>query len=405
MSEKTHKPTPRRLREARKRGEVVRSRDVGSFASFMAFWICLWVSAGNSWSHLAHLIGFAARAADPVAGSQPWTLQMQSMLLDAAWVLLPLLGVSVLLAALVGVLQTRGLISFVPLTPRFERINPAQGLRNLFSMRQLFELVKMGVKMILLLAVLVYFIGLALDTLVRQVYSPAEDVLHLWAALCWRLMGWAAVVYALAAVLDYAHQYYEFMKKQKMSIEDLRQEHRDTEGDPHIRNRRRALAREHLFSDFLTRLPPASVVVANPTHVAVALYYEPGTTPLPRVVAKGADALALRIRTLAQRGGVPVLEDRPLARRLYREVAVGHYIKDELIDAVAAVFRWVRLMEEQRRGSVQLAVAETESDAPYGVNQPGEVGPVDLAPQPGDVHVNDVVQGGGTSHVFPNLVR
>lgn len=405
MSEKTHKPTPRRLREARKKGEVVRSRDLTSFASFVAFWICLWVCAGSTFTHITHIADFAARAADPVAGARPWQNQLESMLLEAAWVLVPLLGASALLAVLVGVMQTRGLVSLVPLTPRFDRMNPGEQLRNLVSTRSLLELGKMLVKMLLLLSVLVYFITQALDTLMRQIYAPVADILHLGGALLWHLMGWSAVVYALAAALDYGHQFYEFMKKQKMSIEDLRQEFRETEGDPHIKGRRRQLAREALFASFLTRLPKASVVVANPTHFAVALYYEPGATPLPRVVAKGVDAMALKIRALAERSGVPVLEDRPLARKLYQDVAVGHYIKDELIDAVAAVFRWVRLMEEQRHGSVQLGVSEAKADAPHGVNQPGQVGPVDLAPKPGDVHVNDVVQGRGTSNVFPDLVR
>lgn len=402
MSEKTHKPTARRLREARKKGEVVRSRDVGSLASFVAFWIGLWVTGASAWNRLSDIVGFAARAADPAV---PWQLQMQSMLVDAVWVLAPLLGVSALLAGLVGFIQTGGLISMVPLTPRFDRLNPAEGLRNLFSTRQLFELGKMLVKMALLLAVLAYFITQVLDVLMRQIYSPAAQVLHLGGGLFWHLMGWAAVVYALAAVLDYAHQYFEFMKKQKMSVEDLKQEHKDTEGDPHIKGRRRSLARQLLLTDFRTRLPRASVVVVNPTHFAVALYYQPGATPLPRVVAKGVDAAALKIRQLAERAGVPVLEDRLLARRLYSDVPVGQYIRDELIDAVAAVFRWLKLMQDQRRGSVGIAVAETETHPAHGVNQPGEVGPVDLAAKPGDVHVNDVVQGGGASHVFPDLMR
>jgi type III secretion system FlhB-like substrate exporter len=143
----------------------------------------------------------------------------------------------------------------------------------------------------------------------------------------------------------------------------------------------------------------------NPTHFAVALYYEPGATPLPRVVAKGVDAAALKIRKLAERSGVPVLEDRLLARRLYSDVPVGQYIRDELIDAVAAVFRWLKLMQDQRRGSVDIAVAETESHPAHSVNQPGEVGPVDLAAKPGDMHVNDIVQGRGAPHVFPDLMR
>lgn len=405
MSEKKYQPTQKRLREAREQGEVVRSRDLSSFASFLALWVCFWVAGSHFWKHLSRITDYAALAADPVAGAQPWQMQMSSMLMDAAWVIGPLLGASVVLSVLVGGIQTRGMISFVPITPQFSRLNPGEGLRNLFTLRQLFELGKMVLKILLLLGMLVYFLAESLTIITRQVYAPAATVLHTGAQLTWRMMGLAAIIYLLTAIVDYAHQFYEFMKKQKMSIEELRQDLRDAEGDPRIKGRRRAIARELLFSPSLVAVSSSSVVVVNPTHFAVALKYQRGTTPLPRVVAKGVDATALRIRELAGRAGVPVLEDRPLARKLYRDVPVGHYIKDELVDAVAAVFRWVRLMEERHQESVQLAVAEAETNAPNRVNQPGEVGPVDLATQSGDMHVNDVVERGGASHVFPNLVR
>jgi type III secretion protein U len=405
MSEKTQKPTPRRLREARKRGEVTRSRELSSLVAFFALWICLWFGAGEFRKHLARIVDHAVMATDPVLGAQPWQGQAQSMLLDALWVILPLFGVSVVVAVLVGGLQTRGVISMEPITPKFERINPGQGLQKLFTVRQLLELAKMLLKAALLLMLLVCFVYVSLGTIVLAVYAPAADVLRMGSVLVWRLMGFALLIYAVTAVLDYAHQFYEFMKKQKMSIEELRRDLKESEGDPLIKSRRRSLGREMISRGPTGRIPPASVVIANPTHVAVALYYKAGKTPLPRVVAKGVDAMALRIRAQAERDGVPVLEDRPLARRLFREVAVDQYIKEELIDAVAAVFRWVRLEEQSRRTSVELAVAETESDAAHRVNQLGEVGPVDLAAQTGDVHIDDVVERGGSPDVFPDLVR
>ena len=407
MSEKTQKPTPRKLREARKRGEVVRSRELTSLAAFVALWICLGTGAGFGWRHLSHLVERAIMAPQTSTGpqSQAWLSQAQSLFADMAWILLPLLGMGIFGAITIGALQTRGMVSVTPITPKFERINPGQGLRNLFSTRQLLELAKMLVKTTLLLALLSYCFITALDPLVKTIYAPAGDLGRIAGTLLWRLMGWAALIYAVGAVLDYAHQFYEFMKQQKMSVEEVRREYRDTEGDPHIRRRRRALAREAIFSRVLRGVSSASVVVVNPTHFAVALQYLPGETPLPRVVAKGSGALALKLRALAVRDGVPVLEDPPLARRLFRGVPVNHYIPPELIDPVAAVLRWVRLMEERRGDSVRLALAETESNTPHGVDQPGEVGTVDLAAQPGNVNVDDVVERGGAAHIFPDLMR
>jgi type III secretion protein U len=403
MSEKTHKPTPRRLREARKQGEVVRSREVSSLAAFVALWVCLRIGTDFFHKHLANIIQQAVLAAEPATSARPWQSQLWNILADALWIIGPLLAASAGFAVLGGVLQTRGVISMKPITPQFDRINPARGLRNLFTLRQVFELGKMLVKTTLLLGMLWQFITGMLDTLVRQAYAPAADVLHMGAALVWRLMGCAALIYAFAAALDYAHQFYEFIKKQKMSIEELRREHRDTEGDPRIKSRRRAIARETIFNDAMSRLTSASVLVVNPTHVAVALQYEPGKTLLPRVIAKGVDALALRIRAQAERFGVPVLEDPPLARRLFRDVAVDQYIKEEFIDAVAAVFRWVRLAEERRRGIVQIDVAAEKPDSTHRAKQLGEVGTVD--PVKTDVHVNDVDQLGGAADVFPNLLH
>jgi type III secretion protein U len=407
MSEKKYKPTRKKLRDARKEGEVVRSRELTSLAAYVALWICLWVGGSYWWRHLTRIADRAILAADPAFGTagRSWIEAVQSLALDMAWILGPLLCVGVAAAVLVGGLQTRGLITFAPLVPKFERINPAQRLRNLFSTRHLFDLGKMLVKTLAVLGVLFYCIRGSLDSLARTAYAPVGDLLPIGAALIWRLMGGIAVVFALGAALDYAHQFYEFMKKQRMSIEELRREYRETDGDPHIRRRRRAVARELLSNPVIGSQPAPSVVIANPTHVSVALYYESGKTPLPRVVAKGLDAAALNIRAQAERDGVPVLEDPPLARKLFRDVAIGQYINEESIDAVAAVFRWVRLAQERRRGLLGLPLAETEPDTTHCMNEPGEVRLVDLPTQSGDVHVDDVVERGGSAHVFPNLHR
>jgi type III secretion protein U len=405
MSEKTLKPTPRRLREARKKGEVARSKEVDSLVCFIVLWISLRLGGGFLWNRLARILDHAALAPVALADGQPWQVQLQGMGLDALSVIAPIAGVTVALLTLAGFMQTRGMLSFVPLTPKFDRLNPGQGLRNLFTLRQLFELGKMLLKATLLLSMLAWFLSAALALVVKAFYAPATEAVQMAAVLVWRLMGWAAAIYAACAAVDYGHQFYEFMKKQKMSLEELRREIRENEGNPLIKRERRSIARQTIFKQAANFAASASVVVVNPTHIAVALFYERGTTLLPKVVAKGADAEALEIRAHAVRKGVPVLEDKPLARRLFREVPLNHYINEELIDAVAAVFRWVSLVEESRRASVELPVAEAESNAAHRVDQPGEVGPVDLAAQPSDMHVNDVIERGGALHVFPDLVR
>jgi type III secretion system FlhB-like substrate exporter len=258
------------------------------------------------------------------------------------------------------------MISADPITPKFERINPGEGLRRLFSTRQLIELAKMLVKMGLLMGMLLVYLSQAVDPLAKAVYSSAPSLLSIGATLAWRLMGWAAAIYVIGAVLDYAHQYYEFIKRQRMSIEELRRDLRETEGDPLIKHRRRVIGRELVFGALKNRISSASVVVVNPTHVSVALHYLPGRAELPRVIAKGVDGLALQIRTQAELEGVPILEDPPLARKLFREVGLDHYIS---------------------------------------VNQADQIGCIDLASQPGDVHVDDVIKWSRPSNILPDVTR
>jgi type III secretion protein U len=363
MAEKTQKPTPKRLREARKRGEVARSRELTSLGAFVALWIFLWFGAGYLGRHLDHIIDLAILAAEPAGGGGSlWQPQLRSLTQDLMWILAPLLCLTVGCAVLIGGLQTRGLFSVAPITPRFERINPAHGLRNLLTTRQLFELGKMLLKTALLTGMLIYCLAISLQPLVEMVYAPASELLPIAGLLVWRSMGWAALIYALGAVLDYAHQFHEFMKRQKMTVEEVRRDFREREGDPLIKGRRRAIAREMALS---TRLSSASIVVVNPTHVSVALQYTPGKTPLPRVVVKGLDDLALSIRTRAERHGVPVLEDPPLARKLYREVALDHYINEGLIDVVAAAFRWARQVD--RRSPQSTSRSPTQKPTPRTV--------------------------------------
>lgn len=349
MAEKTEKPTPKKLRDARRRGEVAKSRELTSLGLFVALSAFLWLGSAFIGKYMIGVMehAIAAPASTDAAAAWPWLHETQAMLHDMLWVVAPFLGAGLVCALLIGAAQTRGIFSLQPITPKFERINPGHGLKNIFSTRQLFELGKMLVKTTLLLGALVVSVALSLDTMVKMVYEPAADLLRISGDIAAQLTIWAGLIYALGAALDYGHQRYEFMKQQKMTLEEVRREHRDTEGDPHIKAHRRAIAREMAFSKTSVRVSSASVVIANPTHVCVALYYMQGETDLPRVVAKGVDAIALRIRAEAERARVPIVEDPPLARQVFREVPLDQYINEDLIDPVAAVIRWAKEVDRR----------------------------------------------------------
>lgn len=351
MTEKTEKPTQKKLRDARKRGEVTKSRELTSLGMFIALLGFLWFGTKFMAAHVLAIMEHALTAAAPAHSSEAWQLlrEMQDMGRNLVYLLAPLLALSVICAVLVGAAQTRGVLSMGPITPKFERMNPGKGLKNIFSTRQLFELGKLFVKCGLLLGAFGVCVVFSLGALVQMVYAQPMQLLRIAGGSVMQLMAWAALIYALAAGLDYAHQRYEFLKEQKMTVAEVRRENRDTEGDPHIKAHRRVLGRQLAFSDVSGRVPAASVVIANPTHVCVALYYVPGKTPLPRVVAKGVDAMALRIRAEAERSGVPICEDPPLARRLFSEVPLDQYINEGLIDAIAEVMRWATEADRRTR--------------------------------------------------------
>lgn len=341
MSEKKHPATPKKLRDARKRGEVARSKDLTSFAAFTVTCLILWLAASHL---LEHAIAIVEHGIDAAGSALPGieglaSGRVRAMFVNALWILLPLLVGGSVAACLVGLVQTRGVFSMEPITPKMERINPAEGLKNLVSLRQLFELGKMLLKTALLMSTFGYIVITSLDVLVSAIYAPAADVLRIGGRQALQLMAWAAAIYAVSAVVDYAHQQYEFMKRQRMTVEELRREHREEMGDPAIRASRRAVARSNAFGGLGDRVASSNLVIANPTHVCVALYYKAGETLLPRVVAKGVDAVALRIRAAAEAAGVPVLEDPPLARLVFSQVPLDEYIDEQLIDVVAAAYR------------------------------------------------------------------
>jgi type III secretion protein U len=252
-------------------------------------------------------------------------------------------------AALAAFVQVRAVFSIDPVIPKMERLNPVEGLKRVFSTRSVIGVALMIVKVLLLGGIVYAVVRSAVGVAVKAPYLDAMQIRSLIGSMLTPVFAWSAVVYCLMAAIDYLHQHYEFMKQNKMSIDEVRREHKDQEGDPLIKSKRRALYQELSTNRMMDNVRKASVVVVNPTHIAVALYYEMGKTSLPVVVAKGADGLAARIRAVAEAANVPVLHNVKLARELYESIPLDHNIGTEHIDAVVEVLRWVKRLHESRR--------------------------------------------------------
>jgi len=276
--------------------------------------------------------------------------------LTASWALLffkamlPLLGLILVVGLLFGLLQGQFTFSLKPLVPNFSRVNPIQGLQRMFSLHSLVEHVKALIKL-----VVIGFIGY------RQWMAVMPEVPNLMgqsvALGVSRIAG--AVVAALrnvgfallaVGVLDYGYQYWEFRRSLRMTKQEVKQELKQQEGNPEVKARQRQRAREMAMRRRAIKdVPTADVVVTNPTHFAVALKYEAGKDAAPRVIAKGADLMAQQIKAIAREHQVPLVENRPLARRLYDTVPIGRPVPPELFQAVAEVLAFVYNLRRQQR--------------------------------------------------------
>ncbi len=342
MTEKTEKATAKKLRDARLKGEVAKSKDVTSAAVFVALLGVLWLGGALFMKSIRAVLEIAIDAPAQVTAGRPWLLLLEQALREAGIVVLPVLGAALVAAVLAGFAQVRGVFSAEPLQFKPERLNPAEGLKNLFSTRQLFELLKLIVKTVALSFALFVVVKGGFSAAVRGVYAqPATAGLIGWKLVLW-LFCVAALVYAVVSTADFGLQVFEYLKRQRMTKEEVRRERRDMDGDPHVRARRRQMFRELASGQGGAPLAKASVVLTNPTQVAVALWYERGQTELPVVVAKGLDSEALALRRAARTLKVPIVENRPLARQLYAEVGLNEPIEEAHFQAVAEVLRWVR---------------------------------------------------------------
>jgi type III secretion protein U len=349
MSEKTEKPTAKKLRDAHKRGEVARSADLTTALSFAAVLGVLWFASTPFLSVMHKLTELAINAPSHVRNKTPWLLLLQKALMDGAVVILSVTLAACVIAVLVGAAQSRGVFSFDPLMPKFDKLNPAQGLQQLFSMQRLIELVKLVLKGVVLAAVLWLVLRDAITPALRTMRVSTDNVESIGAAawlLLMQMCACAAAVYLVLSLADVGLQIYNFMQQQRMSKDEVKRERRDQDGDPHIKSQRRRLQREMAQGTGQVPLAKANVVVTNPTHFAVALYYEEGITDLPLVIAKGVDEHAQALRKQAMQHRVPIVENPPLARRLHAEVDLDDYIEEEHFEAVVEVLRFVGGMAE-----------------------------------------------------------
>jgi len=341
QSERSEEPTQKRLDEAIRRGDVVKSQEVNTWFIIGAATLCLMIFSGSMGAGLETALRGLLANAHAVAFDRGGLMRLVERLggeiiAAAAIPFLVLMG-----AALLGnMIQHRLLWSTEPLRPTLAKISPAAGLKRLFSRQALVNFAKGLAKLALIGGIMAALLWPERSRLDGLVDTDPAGLLDLTRSLSLNMLGVVVAVLAVIAALDYLWQYRQWHERQKMSLRELKEEFKQTEGDPAIKAKIRQLRQTRARKRMMAAVPKASVVITNPTHFAVALQYERGMNA-PVCLAKGADSIAQRIRKVAEEAGVPIVENPPLARALHATVELDQEIPSEHYKAVAEVISYV----------------------------------------------------------------
>ncbi len=341
--ERTERATPKRRRDERRKGNVFKSAELGLLVGLLAV-VYLLQFLGNF--TLEAMAGGFSRFWDAAAtvtrltdADMPATF-FQGVLfyLLAA---MPALLVAALAAVLATIIQTRGLMTMKTVSPKASRLSPLKGIKKMFSLRGMVELLKSILKVVILGYVVYSRFAERVETLPRLLEMDFVFALFYAAEFLMDIITNVAVIFAFLVAADYMYQRWQYEKDLRMSKQEIKEEYKQTEGDPQIKAQIRQRQRQMAQSRMMQKVPEADVVIRNPTHYAVALRYEAKANRAPMVLAKGADLVALRIVKVAEENGIDVMEDKPLARGIYESVPLDREIPEQFFQPVAEVLAFV----------------------------------------------------------------
>ncbi len=347
---KTQDPTQKRLDDAHEKGDVAKSQEVNTWFLIAASTLLLSSFAGSVGTSIEMPMRNLLMNAHQIRVDGPGVLALANRL---EWLFISALGVPLLLLIIAAIgsnlIQHRPVWSTEPLTPKFSKISPMAGAQRLFGKQAGANFLKGLFKVIALGAVMCVVLWPERDRLDALVKTDPAALMGITRGLSLQLMGTVVAMLAVVATLDYLFQYRQWFERHKMSLEEIKEEFKQSEGDPHIKGRIRALRHARMKKRMMAAVPTASVVITNPTHYAVALKYERGM-PAPICVAKGVDLMALKIREVANANNVPIVENVPLARALHAAVEIDDEIPAEHYHAVAEVIGYVMRLKRRLGG-------------------------------------------------------
>ncbi len=340
--EKTEEPTERRIEESRKKGQVARSKELNTLLSLMAAAIGMVFLGQYLMADLFKLMtsGLSFEPIRLTSSDQMFEVIREQMGMGLA-AILPILGLLVFAAFLGPIAMGGAVFSVESLAPKLEKLSPIKGLVRMFGIQSLMELIKALCKFLLVAAAAIIIIYYSMQDLIGLGFmTVVSATANAGGLLLWSFIGFSAVLILVAAI-DVPFQLWNHKKQLKMTLQEVKDEMKESEGRPEVKSQIRRMQRQLSESRMMDAVPTADVVITNPTHYAVALKYDQEGNGAPRVVAKGQDFMAKRIREVATEHDVPLFEAPPLARALHGMVEIGHEIPADLYKAVAQVLAYV----------------------------------------------------------------
>ncbi|MDA1325704.1 MAG: flagellar biosynthesis protein FlhB [Proteobacteria bacterium] len=353
-SQKTEEPTQKRLDDARGKGQVAVSREVNHWFMILAATIMVMMFLPTAMSNFGRILTKFIEQPHRISTDMiAMTETLKSAWLDSVFAMLPTLVLLVLAAIAAGLIQNGLIISTEQLKPKLEKISLGKGIKRLFSMKSVAEFTKGIAKITIVGAVGIAVVWPAFSGFEKLPSMEMMSWIGVMHALIIRLMIGVLAIVSLIALLDYLFQKMQHLKQMRMSRQDIKDEMKQSEGDPQVRGRLRQIRRERAQKRMMQAVPEASVVIANPTHYSIALKYELNAMAAPLVLAKGVDAVALRIREVAEEHKIPIVRNIALARALYAGVEIGDEIPTEHFKAVAEIIGYVLRLKGKLPGQAR----------------------------------------------------
>jgi flagellar biosynthesis protein FlhB len=353
--DKTEAPTPRRRMEARERGQVPKSQDLNAASMLLAALVGLMLFGPRIWRTMLAVMRRGLEGEESLSGDTAIAYGLTS-LIELAKAIGPFVGIIVVVGVTAVLSQVGLLLTLKPITPSLEKLSPIAGAKRIFSPHSLVKLAQDVVK----LAVVVGVAWLSVQGIFGRIMMihTLDFVLVFGMAsdLVFELGIRLVILLIVLAIIDYAYQRYRHEKQLKMTKEEVKEEMKRMEGDPVVKRRRREVQLRLAAERLKTSVPEADVIVTNPTHYSIAIKYQQGEMASPKVVAKGVDFMAMRIREIASASGIPIIEKPSLARMLYREVEAGQEIPEKFYRAVAEVLAYVYQLAGEQMGPRPVAV-------------------------------------------------